>query len=250
MTKRILVINPNTTASLTDRIVAAAAAMAPDIEFVGVTGRFGARYIASRATYAIAGHAALDAWANAHGPFDAVILACFGDPALDALRELSSTPVVSMADASIHVAMQISRRFSIVTGGERWQSMLWDFAAAQGVTERIASIRTVSRTGGAIAAEPEAALPALREACMRCIDQDSAEAVILGGAGLVGLRTLIQPNVHVPLIDSLEAAVAMAVAMTLLPAPYNRALRLPDAVECLGLSDALTNVLQRKVIDR
>ena len=55
-------------------------ALAPGIEFVGATGRFGARYISSRAAYAIAGHAALDAWANAEGAFDAVILARGGTP--------------------------------------------------------------------------------------------------------------------------------------------------------------------------
>src|SRR5260370_20994634 len=86
MTDRILLINPNTTSAITDKVVAAARALAPDVTFTGVTGRFGARYVASRAGYAIAGHAALDAWANARDAHDAVILACFGDPGLDRLR--------------------------------------------------------------------------------------------------------------------------------------------------------------------
>ncbi|MBV8168009.1 MAG: Asp/Glu racemase, partial [Alphaproteobacteria bacterium] len=105
MTDRILLINPNTTAAITDKVVAAARALAPDVTFTAVTGRFGARYVASRAAYAIAGHAALDAWANAGDDHDAVILACFGDPGLNALRELSPKPVVGMADAALHAAL-------------------------------------------------------------------------------------------------------------------------------------------------
>lgn len=246
MAKRILLINPNTTAAITDRLVSAAGKIAPDIEFVGATGRFGARYIASRATYAIASHAALDAWANAEGHFDAIVLACFGDPGLDALRELSSKPVVGMADGSLHVAMQVAKRFSIVTGGERWQSMLRDFVTREGLGPHLASIRTIAPTGGAIASAPEAALPLLREACTLCIEQDEADAVILGGAGLVGISAQMQPYFDVPVIDGLEAAVKTAVSMLVPAAQAAGAVALPDAVECVGLSASLTDVLEHK----
>ena len=243
MARRLLLINPNTTATITDRVVAAAREMAPDVEFVGVTGRFGARYIASRAAYAVASHAALDAWASAKGDFDAVILACFGDPGLDALRELSAKPVIGMADASLQAAIKVAKRFSIVTGGARWEGMLRDFVNERGLEERLASIRTVAPTGGAIAAAPDAALTLLCDACVQCIDQDGADAVILGGAGLVGISARLKPHLDVPIIDGLEAAVQTAVNMTATaPAPH----ALPDGVDCVGLSDALAEILERR----
>ena len=84
----ILLINPNTTASMTELVLRTARGFArPDTRLRAVTGAFGARYVASRAAYAVAGHAALDALANDRGTKDAVVLACFGDPGLFALRE-------------------------------------------------------------------------------------------------------------------------------------------------------------------
>ncbi|HYX03258.1 MAG TPA: aspartate/glutamate racemase family protein, partial [Reyranella sp.] len=118
----ILLINPNTTPSITDLVLKTARSCASEgTTLRAVTGAFGPRYIASRVGYAIAGHAAVDAFANDQGHKDAVVLACFGDPGLDALREIANVPVVGMADASILQACALGRRFSIVTGGERWK---------------------------------------------------------------------------------------------------------------------------------
>ena len=180
---RLLMINPNTTVSITDKVVEVARqCAAPGTEIVGATGRFGARYISSRTASAIAGHAALDAWANA-GPHDGVILACFGDPGLDALRELSPKPVVGMADASIHAACMLGQRFAIVTGGERWVAMLEEFVAARGLAGRLAGVLAVPQTGAAIAQDPDAALDALAACCRTAVSERGADCVILGGAG-------------------------------------------------------------------
>ncbi|WP_310565549.1 aspartate/glutamate racemase family protein, partial [Hydrogenophaga sp.] len=92
--KRLLVINPNTServsALLQTHVQAAAGS---HVLVKTVTARFGAPYIADEASYAVAGHAALDAWAAAiAGPEaapDAVLIGCFGDPGLMALRESS-----------------------------------------------------------------------------------------------------------------------------------------------------------------
>src|SRR5215471_20167550 len=86
-----------------------------------VTGEFGARYISTRAAAAIAAHAALDALAEHVTGFDAVYLACFGDPGLAALKEVSPVPVVGMAEASVRTACGLGGRFAIVTGGTAWE---------------------------------------------------------------------------------------------------------------------------------
>ncbi len=210
---RLLLINPNTTASMTDKVVEAARALvAPGAEVVGVTARFGAVVIADRASYAIAAHAALDAWAETSGPFDAVVLACFGDPGLEALREVVPVPVVGMADASIQAACRLGGRFGIVTGGSGWAPILRDFVAVRGLTDRLACIHTLAPTGADIARDPEGSLPALAAACAQAA-ADGADTVILGGAGLAGLAERLAPGAPVPLIDGIVAAIAQAQAL-------------------------------------
>ena len=155
---RLLLINPNTTQSITDLVLKHAKRFAAKgTTLRAISGAFGPRYIASRIGYAIAGHAAVDALANDRGARDAVVLACFGDPGLAALKEVSKVPVVGMAEASILQACAIGRRFSIVTGGERWKPMLEEFVAAQGMSSRLASVRTVAPTGADIARNPKEA---------------------------------------------------------------------------------------------
>ena len=226
----ILLINPNTTASMTELVLRTARGFArPDTRLRAVTGAFGARYVASRAAYAVAGHAALDALANDRGTKDAVVLACFGDPGLAALKEVSA----------------IGQRFSIVTGGDRWKSMLEELVASHGLSSRLASVRTVAPTGAAIARNPKAAMALLAKGCTACVREDGADVVILGGAGLAGLADRLKAKVEVPLLDGVACAISMAEALALRqPAKATRgSLARPAPVESIGLTKALAKLL-------
>src|SRR5262249_1591507 len=185
---RLLFINPNTSAHLTELGARVARGVArPETEIVPATGRFGARYITSRAAAAIAGHAVLDTYARDGNGADAVIIACFGDPGLFALRELAPVPVIGLAEAACHLAgplaSTLGRKFSIVTGGHRWGPMLEEFVAAIGLAANLTSVRTVDAGGADIAAKPDAALEPLAAACRAAAQQDGAEVVVLGGLG-------------------------------------------------------------------
>ena len=207
----LLLINPNTTQSITDLVLKHAKRFAAKgTTLRAVTGAFGPRYVASRIGYAIAGHAAVDALANDKGRKDAVVLACFGDPGLAALKEVSKVPVVGMADASILQACALGKRFSIVTGGERWKSMLEEFVASHGLASRLASVRTVAPTGADIARNPKAAMALLAKGCKACVNEDGADVVILGGAGLAGLAAKLKSQVDVPILDGVACAISMA----------------------------------------
>ena len=209
----ILLINPNTTQSMTDLVLTHARRFAAKgTRLRAITAPFGHPYIGSRESYAIAGHAALEALTNDKGRKDAVVLACFGDPGLAALKEVSKLPVVGMADASILQACAIGRRFSIVTGGAAWKPMLEEFVANQGLASRLASIRTVAPTGADIARNPKAALTLLAKSCAACA-KDGADVVILGGAGLAGLAEKLRGKVEVPLLDGVGCAITMAEAL-------------------------------------
>ncbi|MDP4022068.1 aspartate/glutamate racemase family protein [Methylobacterium sp. NEAU 140] len=215
---RILLLNPNTSASVTALVADRVAEVAGEAAtFVPVTARFGAAYIASRAALAIAGHAALDAFAEHAGGCDAVFIACFGDPGLLALREISPVPVVGMLEASCLAARRSAERYAIVTGGALWKPMLEEIVAGLRLGDGLAGIRTVERTGGEIARDPDGALRDLAEACRACVERDGAETVILGGAGLAGLAARLQPRVPVPVLCSVETTVRAALAAARTP---------------------------------
>ena len=126
--RQLLVINPNMSAhvsALLQRHVQGAAGS--HVAVRTATARFGAPYIACEASYAVAAHAALDVWAHEiaqpQPAPDAVLIGCFGDPGLMALRESSPVPVTGLAEASFIEAARHGR-FAIVTGGVRWGPML------------------------------------------------------------------------------------------------------------------------------
>lgn len=209
---RLLCVNPNTTKAVTAKVAAALRPLLPPgTTLIEQTGRFGAPYITTRATYAIGGHAALDAFAaHADEPFDAVMLACFGDPAGAALRDVSAIPVIGMAEASCRVAARSEGAFSIVTGGHDWGDMLREFVDGIGLSGRLASVRTMAPTGGDAMRAPDAVMGDLLTEIQACV-ADGAARVILGGAGLAGLAERLRPLSPLPVIDCVETLAAVTV---------------------------------------
>ena len=244
---KLLFLNPNTSAALTEMGAKIARAVArPETEVLAATGRFGARYLSTRASTTIAAHAVLDTYAREGQGADVVVIACFGDPGLFALRELAAVPVVGMAEASCHLASTLGRKFSIVTGGRAWGPMLEEFVATIGLSANLASVRTIERTGADIAAGPEDALGELTDACRSAVAEDGAEAVILGGLGLAGLAERIAGDVPVPLIDNVVAAVRVAEAAATLGIKKARSgsFAATEPIKTLGLSSQLAALLE------
>lgn len=214
---RVLLINPNTSQTVTDRVADAARAIAgPGCTIVAATAAFGSPYIASRAASVVGAHAALDLARRLVGPenphgFDAALMACFGEPGIEALREELAIPVLGMAETSFDAALRYGPRFGVVTGGAAWIPMLRDFAAVRGLSQALVSVRTLPIDGGAIARDPDGALPALAEAA-RLAHADGAASVILGGAGLAGLAARL-PALGFPVLDCLECLIAAALRL-------------------------------------
>lgn len=210
MTRRLLIINPNTSADITDAVAELVAqASPPDVAVQAVTARFGAPYIASEASYAVAAHATLDAWRHAtQGQAtlpDGVVIGCFGDPGLHALRELAGCPVTSLAEAAVAEAARHGR-CAIVTGGHAWKPMLQRLLPALAWGGQVQDIETVELSGVQLRADPVAAQALLVAACERVLARQPVDAIIIGGAGLAGMAAAMQARVPVPLIDSVEAA--------------------------------------------
>jgi len=208
----LLIINPNTSLAMTETLHRhVGATVGTGVTVRTATARFGASYIASETGFAVAGHATLDAYAvhcAEHAEPDAVLIGCFGDPGLCALREMTSRPVIGLAEAAMREAARHGR-FAIVTGGAAWKPMLARLAGALGYTDSLAAIHVVAPSGAQLAADPAAAVALLGGVCREA--EAGVDCVILGGAGLAGMAAAIAPALHVPLIDSVTAGARGAV---------------------------------------
>jgi Asp/Glu/hydantoin racemase len=217
---RILVVNSNTTDSVTARIAAAArAAASPGTSIQAVSAPFGLPLIVSRADWLVAGPATLAALAAHRGRYDAAIIACFGDPGLDAAKELLEVPVLGISEAAFHAAAMLGRRFGVVSFTAALRPMFEDCLADHGLAARCAGFRM----GPAFAGDPgqvaEDRADLLVELCRQSVEQDGAEAVILAGGPLAGLAPVIADRVPVPLVDGTAAAVRLAEALVGLAPP-------------------------------
>ena len=113
---RVLLVNPNTSAFMTRRMLEVARWVAvPTTRIVGVEAANGLPYIASRAEAALAGAWTLELLAEHHANYDVAVIAAFGDPGLFAARELLPIPVLGLAEAAMLTACMLGRRFSIVS---------------------------------------------------------------------------------------------------------------------------------------
>lgn len=215
--RRLLIVNPNTSAEVTQRLLGHAQAQAPAGWVVqAAQARFGARYISGEMAAAVAGHAALDAYARhaaQQGEPDAVLLGCFGDPGLFALRACARAPVLGLAEAAMRAAAA-QGRYAIVTGGAAWVPMLERLARALQLDASLCGVHTVPRSGGDLAADPEGAQRLLLQACREALARwPDARALLLGGAGLAGMAAPLLPLLPVPVLDNVDLALRSAWAL-------------------------------------
>lgn len=211
---RILVVNSNTTPAVTERIGAAARAVASvGTEITAVSAPFGLPLIVTRADWLVAGPATLAALADHRGSYDAAVIACFGDPGLDAAKELVDVPVLGISEAAFHAACMLGRRFGVVSFTAALRPMFEECLAHHGLTARCAGFRMGPAFSGDPGTVAEERLELLAALCAESVERDGAEVIILAGGPLAGLAPLLQPHVAVPLIDGTQAAVRLAEAM-------------------------------------
>jgi len=217
---RLLVVNSNTTDSVTARIAAAArGAASPGTAIMAVSAPFGLPLIVSRADWLVAGPATLAALAEARGSYDAAIIACFGDPGLAAAKELLDVPVLGISEAAFHAAAMLGQRFGVVSFTAALRPMFEDCLAHHRMEARCAGFRMGPPFAGDPGTVAETRAELIIELCRRSVEEDGAEVVILAGGPLAGLAPLIAPRVPVPLVDGTAAAVRLAEALVGLAPP-------------------------------
>jgi allantoin racemase len=215
---RILVLNPNTSESMTAEIAAAAEATAGvGTEIVCLAPRFGAIAIDSAAESYLSAVGVMDVVASlvdaGEFHYDAVVLAGFGEHGRDALAEMLSVPVFDIAECAAHVAHLIGRRFSVVTTLARSIAPIEDRLLLAGLNAHCASVRACGLGTAEVDADPAAAVQAIVDEAARAVAEDGADVICLGCAGMAGVTEAISAKVGVPAIDGVAAAVALAQAV-------------------------------------
>ena len=209
---RLLLLNPNTTQALTDRLASSAAAvLPPDVELLPATATKGFPYISSRAEAQIAGAAVLETMADRHGSVDAVAIAAFGDPGLCAARELFDLPVTGMAEASMILSLSFGERFAFVTFSPALIPWYAEQVARVGLTARFAGAFVPQEDFGSVSDVAAEMRAPLVRTCLRAAA--SADVLILAGAPIAGLAAEIAGEVPAILMDPVQAAVLQAVAL-------------------------------------
>jgi len=212
----LLLINPNTSASMTASIADAARAVAaPTTRVQACQPSFGPASIEGHYDEALAAAGVAEQVRLADPAPDAVVIACFGDPGLDAAREATDAPVLGIAEAVFHAASLLATGFSVVT------TMTRTCVIAERLLQRYGFERSCRGVHGTdipvLALESDAgALAQIEAACRHALAHDRSGAVVLGCAGMAALTIRLQQRLGVPVIDGVAVAVKFAEALAAL----------------------------------
>jgi allantoin racemase len=153
-----------------------------------------------RETVELARHAA-------RNDFDGVVIGCFYDPALLEAREISGDAVVvAPCEASVQVATRLSNRFSIIVGQSFWIEQMTARVREYGLENKLASMRSIDCSVCRLQIDPTKTKQMIKNAARRAIDEDGAEAIILGCTMEFGLFLELQDMLGVPVIDPVFAS--------------------------------------------
>jgi allantoin racemase len=205
----ITVVNPNTTESMTRSIATSArAAAGPGTRVAALTSPAGPVSIESSYDEALAVPGLLRAIAESE-PADAYVLACFGDPGLDAAREAAPGPVLGIAEAGMRTALHLGRTFAVVTTLSRTIDRARELVHRYGAGEHCAALRACDVPVLALETDPDARKLVLAQ-CRAAVEIDRAEVIVLGCAGMADFCADLSAELGVPVVDGVAAAVATA----------------------------------------
>jgi allantoin racemase len=208
---RILVVNPNTTASMTETMRQGAQRYArPGTEIVAVEPTWGPESIEGFFEGFLSAAAVLERLATYPDPVDAVVLAGYGEPGLQGALELMDAPVIDVTAASAHMACLVAHRFGVVTTLHRCIPQIEEALGSVGLLGRCAGIRASGLAVLEIEEDEERTMAAMIAEGRRAVEDDRAEAICLGCGGMSGLDKRMEAELGVPVIDGLVAAVKLA----------------------------------------
>ena len=210
---RILVVNPNTTASMTEKIGRAAKRVASEgTEILAVNSAHGPASIEGFYDEAMS-LAGMLAVIRETKDFDAVVIACFDDTGLDAARCLTDKPVIGIGEAAYHIASMISNKFSVVTTLARSVPALEHNLHRYGLIARCSRVRSSEVAVLELEHAGSDACNRISAEIGRAVAEDRAEAIVLGCAGMADLADALAKEHGLPVLDGVSCAVGLAEAM-------------------------------------
>lgn len=190
---RILIVNVNTTESMTEGIAAQArAAASPGTEIVGLTPSFGAESVEGNLESYLAAVAVMDRVVRYTEPYDAVIQAGYGEHGREGLQELLDVPVVDITEAGASTAMYLGHRYSVVTTLDRAVPLIEDRLLIAGLDRRCASVRSSGMAVLELESEPDRAVEAIVAESEAAVRDDHAEVIVLGCGGMAELEARVR----------------------------------------------------------
>ncbi|HEY0581143.1 MAG TPA: aspartate/glutamate racemase family protein [Chloroflexota bacterium] len=214
---RLLVVNPNTSAEMTATIhtAAAAAGSAIGVDVETVCPENGPPSIEGRFDEIVSAYWTLDCVMQVADAYDGIVVACYGPhPAIDGIREATDLPTLGIMEASVLYALPLGSKFSIVTTSPRWQPLLEEGVALLGLESRCASVRSSGLAVLDLDRLPRAEVCArLAAEAKAAVEDDGAEVVVLGCAGMAGLQESVAAAATVPVVDPVWAGVVMTGAL-------------------------------------
>jgi allantoin racemase len=210
---KLMVVNPNSSDTVTSAIVAAArGAASPGTEVLGITTKGGTRNIDSAFGDYLSGsyviHTVLEAM-PLHRP-DAVVLAGFGRVGIDALKEALAIPVVSISEASMAMACLLGHRFTTLTMLQQFIPYQQDLVRLYGFEAKCASVRAINVNVEECVTNRAETLAQLSAEIVKIVAEDRAEVVILACAGLCGYERELSKLAGIPVLDPVAVAVKVA----------------------------------------
>lgn len=143
--------------------------------------------------------------------FDVAVIGCFYDPALEDAREISGdTIIVAPCQASVQVAANLANNFSVIIGQEKWRAQMSERISHYGYGSRLASMRSINIAVSDLQKDCAYTAEKIIEAGRLAIEEDKAEALILGCTCTFGLFETVQKELGVPVIDPIVAAYKQA----------------------------------------
>jgi allantoin racemase len=210
---RILVINPNSNTEMTDNIDRMAKSTAgPDTEVLTVSPPLAPASIESHAEDVVASYRLLETALARRGTYDGLVVACYYDPAVEALREVLDVPVVGIAEASSHMASLLAPKFSVVTVLRRGVHHVESVVDKAGLASRCASVRGVDL--GVLDLDEDLchSMDLIAAEARKAVEEDGAEAIALGCAGMGPLDKQLQESLGVPVLDGVACAIPLVEA--------------------------------------
>lgn len=214
--KRICIINPITTLEFeegTKREVAVYSTQDVKIEVITVTR--GPASIECRFDEALAVPGVLEKVKEVEAKSDAIVVNCFGDPGVEAAREITRVPVIGPGETSMLLATLYGHRFSVVTVLDRLAPIIEDITLKAGIRNKLASVRAAGIPVLDLEKDLERLTDVLAKEAVYAVEQDGAHVIVLGCTGMAGLGNKVnsylrEKGYDVPVIDPVAVSIKVA----------------------------------------